>query len=150
MFMYNIYNNLRKIIEKLTGYPYDPELAKEYIWAWKYTGIRPYRMELTEIGKLPSFRFKKGEVTYFCSPNPKGEYIIGNIDTAGFTDHKRYKRRAFLIAKYLQKRPYNCSKEEAVSFCAKAINIEKEHKGEIIDTSEFSLRTSEHAIISFS
>ena len=148
VFMSSVPRLLRNFLELMTGYPANPELAYEYIWAWRFTGIRPHRLEMTEIGQKPAFRFKRGPVTYFCSPDPEGKYVIGNVDTDGFFNNDRYMRRAYLVAHFLGKRPSDCSKEEAVSFCARAVCIERDHGQAVIDTSKIMSEEIQHAIIS--
>ena len=143
----NAYKCLRKIIEKTFGFPSDPELATEYMWAWNLTSIRPYKVTVEEFGDFPAFEFKKGPVVYFCCANQEGKYSIGNIDGDGFFKQSRYKRRAILIARHLGSRPQECSKEEAVRFCAKAIQIDSKYKTEEVDTSNIELIGAEHSII---
>ena len=79
-----IYRCLRKILEYITGFPSTDILAKEYIWAWKYTGIRPHKIELSEVHKRPCFTFKNGHLIYFCHTDKDGFYYIGNVDMDGF------------------------------------------------------------------
>jgi len=143
-----MYKHLRKIIEKFTGYPQDSELAKEYMWAWRLTKVRPTCVEWSETVKKAGFRFDGSNMTYFCYANFDGSYYIGNVDTDGFFNEDRYKRKAYLIEKHL-KIPINCSKEESVVFCAKAVRIERDYRNELIDTSGVSLRMCQHSIINF-
>lgn len=143
-----MYIYMQKIIKKIKNFPRE---MSEFLWAKKITGVYPYEVEWSQDDKNPSFIFKNGPVRYFCSAKSDGKYGIGNVDTDGFLKEKqhKYKRRAILIQKYLGKRPENCSKEEAVLFCAKAVTIERGHKKEEIEISGNNLIGVQHSIISF-
>lgn len=124
------------------------KLFKEYIWAWKLTGSIPKSVKFSEIKGKMVFEFSQGMVSYFCYPDIDGFYHIGNVDMDGLFDIKKYKKKAYLIEKYL-KIKHKPSKKEAVLICAKAISIIKKHKNETIDTSNFSLQNCQHSIINF-
>lgn len=144
-----MYKYLRRILEYITGYPADPNLAAEYRWAWRETGVRPRRVMSEDSVDFPTFVFQKGPVSYFCCSDYDGNYVIGNTDTDGIFKEKAYRRRSILISKHLGKRPQDCSKEEAVRFCARAVCIDREHEGESVNTSSLDLVGSEHSIMSF-
>jgi len=143
-----MYRYLRKIFEKISGYPADSELSKEYIWAWRFSGIRPTSVEWSEDVRKPGFRFDGSNMSYFCFADKDGVYFIGNVDTDGIFDESRYKRKACLIKKYLEM-PNLCSKEEAVLFCAKAVKIEADHMNESVNISDFSIEACQHSIFNF-
>lgn len=140
-----LYRWLRKIIEYLTDYPADDELAKEFMWAWRLTGFTPY---VSRIGDGIEFKFKNNCMVYWCYSmrNNPDKFHIGNIDASIFHQKKRFRKICYLISKHLKFPEDGCSKEEAVLFCAQAVNIEKLYPNEEpseyleFDTIHFFLR----------
>ena len=59
-----------------------------------------------------------------------------------------FKRKAYLIDKYLKMND-DCSKEEAVTFCARACYILEEHKNEKVNFAGYSICGSQHVPIRF-
>lgn len=126
-----LYRWLRKIIEYLTGYPADDELAKEFMWAWRLTGFRPSEIELNLDDDWISFTFRKGLIAYHCWMEIIGDkFHISTLDFNIFKNKRKFRKTAYLIDKYLSIPIKGASKEEIVTFCARATNINKLYPNE--------------------
>jgi prepilin-type processing-associated H-X9-DG protein len=83
------YDKIQEIISNILGFPLKIKHIKEFLWAWKLTGTKPYKIEMNEDNN-PSFTFYKKTISCWCSPNKEGKYNIGFFDGSAIFNEKKY------------------------------------------------------------
>lgn len=115
---------LRRLLERLTGYPNDDELARHYRYAWRVTGRRPTNVKRLLTGDVSAV-YRRGSYNVWCTLRRDGTCYVMSFDTEAFTDYDGYHRRRWRVNRVLGFLPEKPTLNECLTYCARAVGLSR-------------------------